>query len=91
MRTMDPLFCKEGLQGIFVILFKKYIMFFFLLFLPLSSPLSSPYDMSLNIFIITTSVPSKSLSLPVTCHRVVTAKNTELIEIKWRKCFSLTD
>lgn len=50
MRTMDPLFCKEGLQGIFVILFKKYIMFFFLLFLPLSSPLSSPYDMSLNIF-----------------------------------------
>ena len=34
MRTMDPLFCKEGLQGIFVILFKKYIMFFFFVIPP---------------------------------------------------------
>lgn len=83
MRTMGLLFCKEGLQGIFVILFTKYIMFFFLLFLPLSSPLSSPYDMSLSIYqyLLSLQLPFRrkflSLSLPVTCHRVVTAKSTD--------------
>ena len=48
MRTMGPLFCKEGLQGIFVILFTKYIMFFFC-YSSLFHSLS-PYDMSLSIY-----------------------------------------
>lgn len=48
MRTMGPLFCKEGLQGIFMILFTKYIMFFFC-YSSLFHSLS-PYDMSLSIY-----------------------------------------
>lgn len=53
MRTMDPLFCKEGLQGIFVILFTKYIMFFFCyssLFRPLFRLHMICHSVSINIF-----------------------------------------
>ena len=66
---MGPLFCKEGLQGIFVILFTKYIMFF-LLFLPLSFPLSIWYvtQYLLISFIITTSVPSKIFKSFFACY-----------------------
>ena len=66
---MGSLFCKEGLQGIFVILFTKYIMFF-LLFLPLSFPLSIWYvtQYLLISFIITTSVPSKIFKSFFACY-----------------------
>ena len=51
MRTMGPLFCKEGLQGIFAILFTKYIMFFFVIppsFIPSLHMIC--HSVSINIF-----------------------------------------
>ena len=71
MRTMGPLFCEEGLQGIFVILFTKYIMFFFVIppsFVP--SFVSIWYvTQYLSIsFIITTSVPSKIFKSFFACY-----------------------
>lgn len=68
---MGPLFCEEGLQGIFVILFTKYIMFFFVIppsFVP--SFVSIWYvTQYLSIsFIITTSVPSKIFKSFFACY-----------------------
>ena len=65
---MDPLFCKEGLQGIFVILFKKYIMFFFC-YSSLFRPLFRLHMICHSIsFIITTSVPSKIIKSFFACY-----------------------